>query len=92
MLSRTAWITLVNLLPTWLFSIAILAEGFPPPPLSIELAIAAFILGIAVSIALVWKSWMPLELIPYNLLPFSLWFIFDEITTRYKPLLFCFVP
>jgi hypothetical protein len=80
-----AWITtLVNLLPLWLLSFVIMAEGFPRPPISGEVTIALFVTAIAVSIALVWKRWMTVELLLYSLFPFLLLCSFDEISTTYK--------
>jgi hypothetical protein len=54
-----AWITtLGNLLPFWLLSFVVMAEGFPRPPISGEVTIASFVTAIAASIALVWKRWL----------------------------------
>jgi hypothetical protein len=75
---------LASLLPLWLLSIAIMVEGFPPPPISVELAYTSFILAISVSIVLLWKRWMTVELILYSLVPFILLGTFDEISTTYK--------
>jgi hypothetical protein len=84
-ITSSRWsIILPNLLPIWLVSIAIMAEGFPRPPISIELATASFISAVGASIALMWKRWMPVELFLYNLTPFVLLYTFDEITTVYK--------
>ena len=47
MASPRAWrTTLVSLLPFWLLSIAVMAEGFPRPPVPIRLAYASFVLAI----------------------------------------------
>lgn len=80
-----SWSTpLASLLPVWLLSFAIMAEGFPRPPISIELASISFILAISVSIVLLWKRWMTVELLLYSLVPFLLLYAFDEISTTYK--------
>jgi hypothetical protein len=76
--------TLANLLPLWLLSLAIMREGFPQPPVSLELAVTAFVLAIAVSILLLWKGWLTFDLLLYTLFPFILLFTFDEIDTSYK--------
>jgi len=82
---RLSWgATLASLLPLWLLSIAIMAEGFPRPPVPASLAIAAFVIAIAASIVLVWKGWMGAEMLLYSLFPFVLLYGFDEISTRYK--------
>lgn len=80
-----SWIAAIaSLLPLWLLSIAILVEGFPRPPISLELAVSAFALAIAVSIVLLWRKWLTPELILYSLFPVILLVIFDEIATNYK--------
>jgi hypothetical protein len=83
--SEDSWIaTLASLLPLWLLSFAIMVEGFPQPPISAELAVTAFVLAIAVSIVLLWKEWLVIDILLYSLFPFMLLFIFDEIPTTYK--------
>ena len=76
--------TLASLLPLWLLSLSIMVEGFPRPPISLEVAITAFAAAIAVSIVLLWKKWLTAELLLYSLFPFLVMFIFDEISTAYK--------
>ena len=76
--------TLANLLPLWLLSFVFTAEGFPPPPISIELAATAFVLAIAVSLVLLWLRWLTPELLLYSFFPLILLFLFDEISTSYK--------
>lgn len=76
--------TLASLLPLWLLTISIMVEGFPQPPIPIGLAVTSFVLAILVSIALLWKGWMKVELVLYSLLPFVFLFAFDEISTTYK--------
>ena len=83
--SMPAWFKpIANLLPLWLLSVAITAEGFPRPPVSVEVAFAAFGASILVSIALLWKRWMTIEFALYSLIPFLLMVTFDEISTSYK--------
>lgn len=77
-------VTLASLLPLWLLSLSIMVEGFPRPPISMEVAIAAFATAIAASSVLLWKKWLTAELLLYSLFPFLLMFIFDEISTAYK--------
>ena len=76
--------TLASLLPLWLLSLSIMVEGFPRPPISLEVVITAFAAAIAVSIVLLWKKWLTAELLLYSLFPFLVMFIFDEISTAYK--------
>lgn len=71
-----------SLLPLWLFSFVVMAEGFPKPPLSINLAIGGVFLAIAVSIVLLWR--MPFEVLLYSFFPFILLLTFDKISTSYK--------
>jgi hypothetical protein len=79
------WImTLGSLLPLWLLSLVIMAEGFPRPPISTEVTIASLVAAIVASILLLWQRWMTAELLLYSLVPFRLLFVFDEISTRYK--------
>jgi len=80
-----SWImTLGNLLPLWLLSFVIMAEGFPRPPISREVTVASLVTAIVASIVLTWKRWMTIELLLYSLFPFLLLFTFDEISTTYK--------
>ncbi len=76
--------TLASLLPLWLLSLAIMAEGFPHPPISGEWAVTAIYLAIAISIVLLWIGWLEFDIILYSLFPFILLFMFDEIATTYK--------
>jgi hypothetical protein len=75
---------LASLLPLWLFSFAIMAEGFPRPPISAEVAITSLVTAIVASIALMGKRWMTIGLLLYSLVPFLLLGILDEISTAYK--------
>lgn len=80
-----SWImTFGSLLPLWLLSLSIMAEGFPRPPISREVAITSFVTAIVASIVLMWKRWMTIELLLYSLFPFLLLSTFDEISTTYK--------
>jgi len=78
--------TLASLLPLWLISFAIMAEGFPRPPISPALAITALLLAIAVAIVLLWKWPLSFPILLYYFIPFILLFFFDEISTSYKTL------
>ncbi len=79
---------LASLLPLWLFSLAVSAEGFPPPFVTAPLAISFVVIGLALGIVLLWKGWMTFELLLYSLFPFFVMVSLDEISTRYKtPLL-----
>lgn len=73
-----------SLLPLWLWSLAITVEGFPKPPIPVEVGLASFWLAIAVSIVLLWKRWLPPDVLLVSLVPFVFIFNFDEISTRYK--------
>ena len=85
MASPPAWRkTVFSLLPLWLLSIAVMAEGLPSPPIPIGLAYVSLVLAVLVSVLLVWKGWMSLVLILYSLIPFVYLMIFDEISTTYK--------
>ena len=75
---------IVSALPLWLFSIAILVEGFPRPPVSGEVVMAAFVAALGLTGLALWKRWMTVELAVYSLFPLHLLVIFDEITTTYK--------
>ena len=81
---RSWMMTIAGLLPLWLWSVAITVEGFPPPPISIGIAMASFLLALALSGLLLWKRWMAFELFVYSLFPFLLLSQFDEISTHYK--------
>jgi len=91
--NEDSWLaTFVSLLPLWLWSLATTLEGFPRPPISLEIvAIASFWLAIPVSIVLLWKRWLPPDVLLVSLVPFAFMFNFDEISTRYKTpfILFC---
>ena len=84
--SEDSWLaTLVSLLPLWLWSLATTLEGFPRPPISLEVvAIASFWLAIPVCIVLLWKSWLTFDILLVSLTPFVFLYLFDEISTNYK--------
>ena len=84
--SEDSWLaTFASLLPLWLWSLATTLEGFPRPPIALEMvAIASFWLAIPVSIALLWKRWLPPDVLFVSIIPFVLVINFDEISTRYK--------
>ena len=75
---------IASLLPLWLFSLAVTAEGFPPPAISIEWAIAFLLLALALSIVFLRKGWLTFELLLYSLFPLLLLGPLDEISTSYK--------
>ena len=81
---RSWRITIASLLPLWLLSLAVMAEGFPRPLISIEVAKISLILAITASIVLLLKKGMTIELLLYSLFPFLLLYGFDEISTTYK--------
>ena len=90
--NEDSWLaTFASLLPLWLWSLAISVEGFPSPPIPVEVGIAFFWLAIPVSIVLLWKQWLPPDVLLVSLVPFVFVFNFDEISTRYKTpfILFC---
>jgi hypothetical protein len=76
--------TLASLLPLWLLSLSIMAEGSPRPPISGGVVITAFVTAIVASILLTCKRWMTVELLLYSLHPLLLLYAFDEISTAYK--------
>ncbi len=80
-----SWLaTFASLLPLWLLSLAVTVEGFPKPPIPVEVGGASFWLAIPVSIVLLWKRWLPPDVLLVSLIPFVIMFNFDEISTRYK--------
>ena len=76
--------TFASMLPLWLLSLAVMAEGFPSPPISGEVAVAASVTAIVAGIVLTCKRWMTIELLLFSLFPLLLLYAFDEISTRYK--------
>jgi hypothetical protein len=82
---RRSWgATLASLLPLWLLSLSITAEGFPHPPIPAGLAFAAFVCALASGLVLLWLRWMTFELTLYSLIPITFLFTLDEISTGYK--------
>jgi hypothetical protein len=77
-------VLLVNLLPLWLVSLAVTAEGFPRPPIPLPVAIGALALAIVISFAALLKGWMTVELLLASFFPMALLPVFDEISTAYK--------
>ena len=77
-------ITIVSLLPLWLFSLAIMVEGFPRSPIPLSVAITSFLSAITIIVILWWSKNISLEFILYWGIP--LWFLatFDEIAVPYK--------
>lgn len=83
--TRPPWIkTVVRLLPLWLIALSITAEGFPKPPISVGVSVAAFACAVLLLVVLWWKKWMRLEFALYSLLPTVMLPLFDEIVTTYK--------
>ena len=76
--------TLVSLLPLWLLSLIILAIVLPQPPIPEGLAVSAVLLILAVSIALLWKGWLDIDIFLYSLFPFILFFFFGEVYLTYR--------
>ena len=74
----------ISLLPLWLFALAITAEGFPRPPIPIELAGASFVLALSLSVVSLSKSWTTIEITVFSFSPLLWLYAFDEITTAYK--------
>ena len=81
---HTWYVTLASLVPLWLFSLSVMAEGFPQPPISAEGAVISFSLAILIGILLLWKGWITIELMLYSIFPFLFLAVFDEISTAYK--------
>ena len=78
-----------SLLPLWLVTLGVSAEGFPHPPITgkaVQIVLGlAFVLGIL----LLAKGWMTFELALVSLIPLVFFIPLDEITTAYKtPFLF----
>jgi len=71
-------------LPLWLVALATTAEGFPRPPVSVEIAGVALTLAVLVSLVLLWKRWLTVELLVYSFAPLALVVLLDEISTAYK--------
>ena len=85
LVDRSSWsITIVSLLPLWLFSLAIMVEGFPRSPIPLSLAIASFLSAIAIIVILWWNRNISLEFILYCGIPLWLLVTFDEIAVSYK--------
>jgi hypothetical protein len=84
-LSAFNWkIKLVALLPLWMFSLTVTAEGFPRPPISSRVALVILGLAIFAIVLFLWKRWITFELLVYYLTPWSFLPLFDEISTSYK--------
>lgn len=82
---RPCWLAaLVNTLPLVFLSLAIMVEGFPRPPFPAVMGIGWFFLSIASAGWLIWKRWLKADLLIYSVLPMTLVFLLDEITTTYK--------
>ncbi len=82
---RSSWSnTILSLLPLWLFSLAIMVEGFPRSPIPLSLAIISFLSVISIIVILWWNKNISLEFILYCGIPLWLLATFDEIAVPYK--------
>lgn len=82
---RSSWSnTILSLLPLWLFSLAIMVEGFPRSPIPLSLAIISFLSAISIIVILWWNKNISLEFILYCGIPLWLLATFDEIAVPYK--------
>jgi hypothetical protein len=82
---QNSWIAaIVSLLPLWLLSLIILAIMLLQPPIAEGLAISAVLLVLSVSVALLWKGWLEIDLFLYSLFPFLLFFFFGEVYPAYR--------
>lgn len=88
--ARLSWpVTILSLLPIWLMTAAVSAEGFPSPPLTAQAALAFFIAAVLLTLLLAVKRWAPPVLFLYYLLPLVMMMKYDEIFTNFKtPFLF----
>lgn len=75
---------LAGLLPLWLVTLAVSAEGFPRPPVTPALALAALVLALLSGLFFLWKGWLTFALLLYSFIPLLFLPLFDEISTRYK--------
>jgi len=77
-------VTLASLLPLWLLSYAVSAEGFPPSRLPFEIYYVSFAAALILAVVLLFKGWLPVELLLFSALPYYLLYVFDEISRAYK--------
>ncbi|MHB1132678.1 MAG: hypothetical protein ACYC4L_09865 [Chloroflexota bacterium] len=75
---------LPSLLPLWLLSLAITVEGFPSPPITLEVALGALAGAVAIGLLLLWRRLTTGALLFYSLMPLTLMAVFDDISTAYK--------
>jgi hypothetical protein len=78
------WEILGGLLPLWMMAVAVTAEGFPHPPITVGMGLALFLGSIALSFLLIFLGWITPIRALYSLLPVVLIFPFDEMSTAYK--------
>lgn len=83
--------TAAVLAPLWLFAVATTAEGFPDPPIPVNLARVLFYAAIIAAILAIIRFHTLIELPFITVIPALYIFTFDEITTTYKTpfILFC---
>ncbi len=80
-----SWLAiLASIIPLWLLSLAVTAEGFPAPPVPGNVAQIMVGLAIVISLVLLIKGWLIYDVLLLTIFPFILVFIFDEIATGYK--------
>lgn len=85
LISPQSWLQAAALLaPLWMMALAVTVEGFPSPPISIQLALLLFLAAIPAAIWAVMKHRAGFEILLVSLVPLSFVVIFDEITTAYK--------
>ena len=77
-------VTLACVVPLWLLAVAIMVEGFPPPPIPLSLALFAFFSASVIAAVLLWRRKISVIFLLYCGLPFFLLYTFDEISTVYK--------
>ena len=77
-------VTLACVVPLWLLAVAIMVEGFPPPPIPLSLALFAFFSACVIAAILLWRRKTSVIFLLYCGLPFFLLYTFDEISTLYK--------
>lgn len=75
---------LICLLPAWLVTVAVMAEGFPRPWVTREAALVSLAAAVLLSGWLLVSRRASLMLVAYSFTPLFLAWLFDEISTRYK--------
>lgn len=75
---------LINLLPAWLVSVAVMAEGFPRPGVTREAALVSLSAAVLLSAGLLLTRRASVLVVVYSFTPLFLAWLFDEMSTRYK--------